>query len=45
MSVYVACEWCQGGVNWEWQHVWLTMLQRAMTAYDDLACWKFWADG
>lgn len=38
ISVYVATEWCRGGVNERTKHIWLPMLQKAMTAFDDLAC-------
>ncbi len=38
MGVYVATEWCRGGINAEWTEVWLTFLQRSLTACDDLAC-------
>ncbi len=42
MSVYIATEYCRGGVNERWVHVWLLMLQRALTACDDLACRTLW---
>lgn len=35
MTTYIAAEYCRGGVNQRWQHVWMPMLQRALTAYDD----------
>lgn len=38
MSVYVAIEWCRGGLNEETRPYWLPMLQKAMTAFDDLGC-------
>jgi Ecdysteroid kinase-like family len=38
MGAYVATEYCRGGVNERWTHVWLPMLQRALTACDDLEC-------
>lgn len=38
MSVYVAVEWCRGGLNQETRPYWLPMLQKAMTALDDLEC-------
>ena len=30
MGVYVAVEYCRGGVNERWISVWLTMLQRSL---------------
>lgn len=42
MGVYVATEWCRGGVNERWTEVWLTMLQRSLTAIDDLDCSQLW---
>jgi hypothetical protein len=42
ISVYVATEWCRGGVNEQWVHIWLPMLQKAMTAFDDLDCAQLW---
>lgn len=36
MGVYIAVEYCRGGVNHDTQWVWLPMLQRALTACDDL---------
>jgi len=38
MSVYVAIEWCRGGLNEATRPYWLPMLQKAMTAFDDLEC-------
>ena len=38
ISVYVAVEWCRGGLNEETRPFWLPMLQKAMMAYDDLRC-------
>jgi hypothetical protein len=35
--VTIAVEYCRGGVNAQWVHVWLPLLQRALTACDDLA--------
>jgi hypothetical protein len=37
-NVYVATEWCRGGINEETMHIWLPMLQKAMMAFDDLGC-------
>lgn len=42
MGVYVATEYCRGGVNEQWAHVWLPMFQRALTACDDLDCGALW---
>lgn len=42
ICVYVAIEWCRGGVNEPWVHVWLPMLQQALTACDDLNCRELW---
>jgi len=38
ISVYVATEWCRGRLNPETMPIWLPMLQKSMTAFDDLAC-------
>ena len=42
ICVYVAIEWCRGGINEQWVHVWLPMLQQALTACDDLNCRELW---
>lgn len=43
MGVYIATEYCRGGfINEDWVSVWLPMLQRSLTACDDLACWQLW---
>ena len=42
MGVYIATEYCRGGVNEPWVRVWLPMLQRALTACDDLGCRDIW---
>jgi len=43
MGVYVATEYCRYEQNNErWIHVWLKMLQRALTACDDLNCGVLW---
>jgi hypothetical protein len=44
MSVYVATEWCRGGVNWETYPYWMPMLKKSMTAYDDLNCAMLYSD-
>ncbi len=43
MGVYVAAEWCRAGLDEEWTHVWLPMLQKTLTACDDLNCRELWA--
>jgi hypothetical protein len=42
MCVYIAIEYCRGGINEKWAPVWLPMLQRALTACDDLNCKEIW---
>ena len=42
MGVYVAVEYCRGGVNERWIPAWLPMLQRSLTACDDLDCRALW---
>lgn len=42
MCVYVATEFCRGGINERWIDTWLTMLKRALTACDDLDCHAMW---
>ena len=43
MGVYIATEYCRGGfINEQWVPVWLPMLQRSLTACDDLACSQQW---
>jgi hypothetical protein len=42
MGVYVATEYCRGGVNKRWITTWLRMLQRALSACDDLECGELW---
>ena len=38
MGVYIATEYCRGGINQRRIPVWLPMLRRSLTACDDLAC-------
>lgn len=45
MGVYVAVEYCRGGVNERWIDRWLTALQRSLTACDDLDCGARWQEG
>lgn len=42
MGVYIAVEYCRGGINESTQWVWLPMLQRALTACDDLNCYELY---
>jgi hypothetical protein len=42
MGAYIATEYCRGGVNERWTHVWLPMLQRSLAACDDLDCSALW---
>lgn len=42
MGVYIATEYCRGGINERWTHVWMRMLQRSLTAVDDLNCNSLW---
>jgi len=42
MCVYVATEYCRDGVNERWIETWLAMLQRSLTACDDLDCSVLW---
>lgn len=42
MGVYVATEWCRGGLNRKTLPMWMPMLQRSMTAFDDLECSNLW---
>jgi len=44
MGVYIAAEYCRGGVNERQVHIWLPMLQRALTACDDLNCSVLWKE-
>lgn len=43
VCVYVATEYCRGGINERWVHAWLPMLQRSLTAVDDHNCKELWA--
>jgi len=42
MGVYIATEYCRDGVNERRIPVWLPMLQRSLTACDDLDCGGLW---
>jgi hypothetical protein len=42
MGVYIATEYFRGGINKPWQHVWLEMLHRSLTACEDLDCRSLW---
>ena len=43
LCVTIATEYCRGGINKQWFHVWLQMLQRSLTAVDDLNCSELWS--
>jgi hypothetical protein len=38
ICLYVATEWCRGGPNLRWKHIWMPKLRKTMTAFDDLNC-------
>lgn len=42
MGVYIAAEYCRGGINERWITTWLPMLQRSLRACDDLGCSELW---
>lgn len=42
MAVYIAVEYCRGGLNKKWAWLWMLMLQRALTAVEDLGCEALW---
>jgi len=42
MGVYIAVEYCRGGINERWLPAWMPMLQRTLTACDDLGCADLW---
>lgn len=42
ICVYVAIEWCRGGINHEWAHIWWPKLQKSLTACDELNCRELW---
>ena len=42
MCVYIGTEYCRGGINERWTHVWLPMLKRSLTACDELECSALW---
>jgi hypothetical protein len=43
MGVYIATEYCRGGVNERQVTTWLPMLQRSLIACDDLDCSELWS--
>jgi len=43
MGVYIATEYCRGGINEKRLSVWLPMLKRALTVCDDLKCAELWS--
>lgn len=42
MGVYIATEYCRCGINEPWIKAWMPMLQRSLTACDDLQCNELW---
>ena len=42
MSIYIVSEWNRYSLNVEAMPIWMPMLQRSMTAFDDLECAKLW---
>ena len=44
MGVYVAVEYCRGGINERWISAWLLMLQRSLIACDDLNSRALWQE-
>jgi hypothetical protein len=42
MGVYIATEYCRGGINQRSIPVWLPMLQRSLAAIEDLNCADLW---
>ncbi len=42
MGVYIATEYCRGGVNERYSWVWLSMLRRSLVACEDLDCRALW---
>lgn len=42
MGVYIATEYCRGGVNKRWISVYLSIIKRSLTACDDLDCQELW---
>lgn len=42
MGIYIATEYCRGGINEKWLGTWLPMLNRSLAACDDLACTELW---
>jgi len=45
MGIYIATEYCRGGLNIPAQKYWLPRLQRSLTACDDLNCHEQWPKG
>lgn len=42
MGIYVATGWCRGNFNSRGFDIWMPMLQRTLTAIDDLDCANLW---
>jgi hypothetical protein len=45
IGVAIAVEYCRGGLNSQWVHVWLQMRERTLIASDDLNCSALWQEG
>ena len=43
ICVYVATEWCRGSLNLDGMPRWMSMLQKTLTALDDLDCAALWS--
>lgn len=42
MGVYIAVEYCRGGLNERLRFIWMRKLRRSLTACDDLKCAELW---
>lgn len=42
MGVYIATEYCRGGLHESLRWLWMRMLQNTLTACDDLSCSELW---
>lgn len=42
MGVYIATEWCRGGIHEPYTPIWLPLLQNSLTACDDLDSRSLW---
>jgi hypothetical protein len=43
MCIYVLTEWSRDALNVDAMPIWMPMLHRTMTAFDDLQCGKLWS--